>query len=106
MLPKSDINSGSACPYQQITHRAVVPSPASGGANASIIKCLSNSAVRGRSGRLYLAHHGKDVGGEGVRCLPVGRHALGLCIMLAGIVGYEAKSPRIQEKQANLNIHS
>jgi hypothetical protein len=94
------------CPCQQIPNRGVVPISASGCADAAVIQCLSDGAVGRRPSGLYLLDDGKDVGREGLGGPPICRHALGLRIMLAGIVGYEAKSPRIQEKQANLNIHS
>jgi hypothetical protein len=71
---------GSACSCQQITNRAVVPVSASGSANTSIIQRLRYGAMVGRSSRLYLLDDGKDVGGEGVRCLPVCRYALCLSI--------------------------
>jgi len=51
---------------QQITNCAVVPNPASGSADASIIECLSYGAVDRRPRGLYLAHDEQHVGGESV----------------------------------------
>ena len=76
----------SARPRQQIAHRAVVPSPAARRPHAPVIQRRGDGAERGRTRRLYLAHDGQHVGGEGVRCLPVGRYALGLCVGQVGPV--------------------
>ena len=64
------------CPRQQIANRAIVPIPASGGADASIIQSLSNGAMGRRTRSLYLADDGQHVGSERIRCLSVCRHAL------------------------------
>jgi hypothetical protein len=77
---------GSACSCQQIAHRAVMPISASGSADTSIIQRLHYGSVGGRSSSLYLLDDGKDVGGEGVCCLPVCRYALCLRIPEVGAV--------------------
>src|SRR3977135_3899327 len=82
--PNNGHQLGSPC--QQIANRAVVPIPAPGSTDAPIIQCLRYGAMGGPSSRLYLLDDGKDVGGEGVRCLPVGRHALRLRICEVGTV--------------------
>jgi hypothetical protein len=77
---------GSACSCQQIAHRAV---------HRAIVQPLNDLGVRtarggdwhdSRSSSLYLLDDGKDVGGEGVCCLPVCRYALCLRIPEVGAV--------------------
>jgi len=67
--PQHQTSNRVSLPCQQIANRAVVPISASSSVDTSIIQCLGQSAVGGRSSRLYLLDDGKDVSGEGVRCL-------------------------------------
>jgi hypothetical protein len=57
----------SARPRQQIAHCAMVARSAPRRPHAPVIQGRRNSAERGRTRHLYLAHDWQHVGGEGVR---------------------------------------
>jgi len=65
---------------QEIAHRTIVPNSTARRADAPVIECLSYRAMGACTRRLYLSHDGQHIGREGVRRLPVCRHALRLRI--------------------------